>query len=137
MEDLGHFTIKSIYQILNFRGIKANKFVVIWDSPIPPKIWIFMQLVLNNYILTKKNLGKKGWFGVLTCHFCAKNETTNNLFLKCPQAKKIWFLLGNSTLCFNDWSYCYNIFDFSCQLGSVKQICFLVIFSAVCWMIWK
>lgn len=38
----GQFTIRSIYKILNFRGINANKFIVVWELSIPPKIRIFL-----------------------------------------------------------------------------------------------
>ena len=77
----GSFTVRSIYQILNFRGVNDNKFAVVWELPIPPKIRIFVWLLLNNRILTKKNLSKRGRPGNLTCHFCSEVEDTNHLFL--------------------------------------------------------
>lgn len=127
--------MKSIYKILNFREINANKFAIVWAIPIFPKIIIFMWLVFNNRILTKYNLRKRGWTGILTCHFCTDNEDTNNLFLKYPQAQKIWFWLGQSQEYLDTWSSCTDIFEFVCQLSYVQHLGFLVIFSAMCWMI--
>ena len=40
-ETSGQFTCRSIYKLLNFRGVNDNKYVIIWSLPIPPKIRIF------------------------------------------------------------------------------------------------
>ena len=57
----GKFIVRSIYHILNFRGISSNKYTLLWKLPIPPKIRIFMWLVMHNRILTKNNFHKRGW----------------------------------------------------------------------------
>lgn len=59
----GNFTVRSIYKILNFTGINDNKYAIIWTLPLPPKIRIFIWLLLNNRILTKNNLRKRGCNG--------------------------------------------------------------------------
>lgn len=133
----GKFSVQSIYHILNFSGISRNRYVLLWALPLPPKIRIFMWLVMHNRILTKNNLYKKGWRGDLTCQFCHKKETISHLFLKCPVARQIWFWFGNSQHHFSNWKTIADIFNFSGSLSKNQQIAFLVVFSAICWTLWK
>ena len=96
-----------------------------------------MWLVMHNRILTKNNLYKKGWRGDLTCQFCHKRETITHLFLKCFVARQIWFWFGRSQQHFTDWHSISDIFEFAGTLSKNHQIAFLVIFSAICWTLWK
>lgn len=58
-DSTGSFSVKSIYQILNYTGILTRQPLLWWSIPIPPKIRIFMWLTFRNRILTKHNLRKK------------------------------------------------------------------------------
>lgn len=62
----GLFTCRSIYKLLNFRGVNDNKNTIIWTLSIPPKIRIFVWLLLNNMILTKKKI--LGGDGMVICN---------------------------------------------------------------------
>ena len=136
-ETSGKLTCRSIYKILNFRGLNDNKYAIIWSLPIPPKIIIFVWLLLNNRILTKSNLSRRGWNGNMQCQFCPLYETTNHLFVHCQQAQHIWFWLGQSQNFFLVWTTCSDIFLFSNTLSYTQQQGFLVVFSAYCWTLWK
>lgn len=136
-EHSGKFTVRSIYKLLNFRGVNDNKYAIIWSLSLLPKIRIFLWLLLNNRILTKNNLRKRGWDGDIKCQFCPLQETISHLFLHCQQAQKIWFWLGPSQQHFLDWHTCSDIFIFSKSLSHDQPIGFLVVFSAFCWTLWK
>jgi hypothetical protein len=92
---------------------------------------------MNNRILTKNNLHKRGWQGDLACQFCHKNETITHLFLKCSVAKQIWFWMGRCQDYFYHWKTCLNIFDFAGSLDKDNRIALLVVFSVLVWTLWK
>ena len=76
----GLFTVKSLYQFLNFRGVQPTTTLLWWKLPVPPKIRAFMWLTNKNKILTKSNLHRRRWTGDLTCLFCMELEDSNHLF---------------------------------------------------------
>lgn len=100
--------------------MEMGPFRYVWALPIPPKISIFLWLLLHNRILTKNNLSRRGWSGDMKCHFCPDMEDTNHLFLNYQQAKKIWFWLGRTQDCFDTWDSLTDIFDFSTQFSYDK-----------------
>lgn len=52
----GVYTVKSFYEIINFRGIIPPHAPAIWHLKIPPRAQIFIWLVCNNKVLTRDNL---------------------------------------------------------------------------------
>lgn len=136
-EASGLFSVKSLYKMLNFRGVIFPNSMIGWTLPVPPKIKTFMWLVARNKLLTKKNLSKKGWPGSTKYQFCSQEETTNHLFLKCPLTQQIWFWMGQSQHYFSHWQNITDIIEFACSLKGKSKLAFLTMFSALCWTVWK
>lgn len=136
-ESTGTFSVKSLYNLLNFGGIATDTPFLIWSLPIPPKIKIFTWLALKNKILSKHNLSKKGWKGSTSCVFCDKTETINHLFLQCKFAKQIWVWMGKCQYAFLSWKTMKDIQSYAKTLPSIQRTAFLVVFCATCWTIWK
>lgn len=57
--EAGKFTVKFLYKLLNFRGIKPNNAMLWWSIPVPLKVRVIIWLTAKNKILTKNNLRKK------------------------------------------------------------------------------
>ena len=133
----GFFSVRSIYRILNFRGVCFPNPMIWWQLPLPYKIQIFMWLLARNRILTKHNLCRKGWVGNTSCQFCPDSETTDHLFLKCRLAQHLWFWMGKSQDQFYTWNSVADIITFALSLPKHSQTAFLIMFSALCWTIWK
>jgi hypothetical protein len=93
-ESSGTFSVRSLYKILNFRGIIPPNSRLWWDIPIPHKIQIFMWLTCQSKILTKDQLREKGWIGSASCPFCNADETVNHLFITCSLVRQVWFWMG-------------------------------------------
>lgn len=133
----GLFSVKSLYKFLNHRGIVHAHAMLWWNLPLPPKIRIFMWLTFHNRILSKVNLRQRGWEGDTTCPFCTQEETVKHLFLQCPVAKQLWFWLGCNQLYYTNWNTFQEVLEFALSLPKHSQTAFLIIFSAVCWTLWK
>lgn len=133
----GGFTVKSLYLFLNHRGILVNTPMLWWNLPIPHKIKIFMWLTFKNRILTRVNLQKRGWEGVVTCVFCSHQETVNHLFLNCQLVSQILFWLGKQQLQCSHWHTLEEVFHFAITLPPLEKTAFLIVFSATCWTVWK
>ena len=136
-ESNGNFSVRSLYKILNFRGIAPKNALLWWTVPIPLKIRIFMWLTHKNKILTTDNLHKKGWTGPTKCQFCPQDESIQHLFVTCTFTKKIWFYMGSCQEDSIQWNRFADIVNFAHQLPHAHRHGFLVVFSAVCWTLWK
>ena len=69
----GLYTVKSFYNIVNFRGILPGVKPVVWKTKIPPRIQIFCWLIMNNKLLTRDNLCKRQHVPDKTCLFCSEH----------------------------------------------------------------
>ena len=96
-----------------------------------------MWLAVNNRILIKDNLLARGWSGINKCRFCNELEFVDHLFLHCTLARHVWFWLGNCQDHFCDWNSCKDVMIFALQLAPRQRVGFLLVFSAMCWTIWK
>ena len=96
-----------------------------------------MWLTNKNRILTLDNLLKKGWQGDNTCHFCDQLETKDHLFVTCSFTKQIWFFMGSCQQASIHWTKFSDIIHFAKQLPPPQKAAMLLVFSAVCWTIWK
>lgn len=70
LEKNGRFSVKSAYNALS-RAEEGNNFRYIWKGKIPAKIKIFLWLIANEAILTKDNMLKRQWRGILGAIFAA------------------------------------------------------------------
>lgn len=51
--------VSSFYSIINFRGVVPVNVPAVWKIAVPPKIHIFLWLMLKNKLLTRDNLSKR------------------------------------------------------------------------------
>ena len=92
---------------------------------------------MHNRILTKDNLSARGWVGEINCYFCHNIESRDHLFLCCALAQQVWFWLGKSQQVVGEWLSCNDIVQFSLKLSLIQRTGFLLVFSALCWTLWK
>jgi len=50
----GVYSSKSLYKIINFRGIKTIHVSAAWRIKIPPRVYFFLWLLINNRVLAKQ-----------------------------------------------------------------------------------
>jgi zinc-binding in reverse transcriptase len=85
------FTVKSAYKFLNNPEIPNPTLNNIWHIRLPPKIKIFIWLVLQDKLQSAQNLQRKGWPAITDCIMCntGAQETTEHLFISCPTAASL------------------------------------------------
>jgi hypothetical protein len=97
----GQFSINLIYQAFIDTNIVPNN-SYLWTIRIPLKIKVFIWLLYREAILTKDNLVKRNWHGMLCVTFVIVFETIQHLFFDCVLGKFIWRVMqitfGLSTL---------------------------------------
>jgi hypothetical protein len=79
-ESSGVFTVKSMYVVVNFKGVLPVHVHYVWDIKVPPKIHFFLWLLVHRKNLTRDNLVKRQSVDDLTCLFCNELETCDHLF---------------------------------------------------------
>ena len=131
------FTVKSLYEWLDYRGIPNTTFDTIWSSKIPLKIKVFLWFVKENKVHTKINLLKKGWLGPTDCLFCGQPETTAHLFVTCPVVSTIWSWIAN----FNNFDYSgfdsiEDLWIIDAMIPLKDKILIEMVRGAVLWVIW-
>jgi hypothetical protein len=70
-ESSGGFSVQSLCAIVNNRGIRQILTPVVWKIIVPPRLHIFLWLLVNNKILTRDNLAKRKKIEDLSCLFCS------------------------------------------------------------------
>ncbi|KAJ3701347.1 hypothetical protein LUZ61_005052 [Rhynchospora tenuis] len=85
------YSSSSAYSILVDPGIRSSYYLVLWKLNIPPRVKIFIWLLLQDRLLTQHNLNIQNWPTNDGCPCCPGNalETSLHLFLLCPLAKCI------------------------------------------------
>lgn len=97
-----------------------------------------MWLLHSNRILTKDILIRKKWTGDPHCVLCSYAlENEDHLFLNCPKIQEILFWLGKTQQHMFHWDTCTDIVQFSLSLVKTDREGFLLVYSAICWTIWK
>jgi hypothetical protein len=86
----GIYSVKSMYAVINFGGIKPVNIHCVWKIKIPPKIHFFLWLLFHNKLLTRDNLVKRQNVDDLTCVFCNELESCQHLFFDCVVASELW-----------------------------------------------
>lgn len=141
------YTSKAAYRVLTSVGRTKclnGKLCFTWKCPVPPTVKIFIYLVLNDKILTKNILNRRGMLVNLRCALCfsCQRETTLHLFFCCPYAIAIWRKVS-SILQTKIMSIADSIQDWTRSWATVKQgigmKCKTWATSFVCtvWHIWK
>jgi hypothetical protein len=88
----------------------------------------------NNKLLTGDNLEKRMRVEDLTCLFCKEKETISHLFFECVVARQAWLLLAE--VVGFDMGLDYETMA-KCWLYNTKYGLANILFSTVCWDIWK
>jgi hypothetical protein len=82
--------VKSLYVVVNFRGVLPAYVQNVWKIETPPNIHFFLWLLFHNSILTRDNLVKRQNVDDLTCVFCNEPGTCTHFLLECMVARAIW-----------------------------------------------
>jgi hypothetical protein len=86
----GVYSVKSMYAIINFRGVMPVNVHCVWSFKITPKIHFFLWLMVHSKILTIDNLVKRQSVDDLTCIFCEELETCHHLLCECVVISNMW-----------------------------------------------
>ena len=89
----GIYSSKSMYAIINFRGVRPLYLPAVWDLKVPPRIQVFLWLFSQNKIMTRDNLRKRGIQKPLECEMCWEIEYVYHLFFECVVARELWKLV--------------------------------------------
>jgi hypothetical protein len=89
-ESNGVYSSKSLYAIINFRGVQPIYLPAVWDLKIPPRVQNFLWLFSQNKILTRDNLRKRGIPKPLECSLCKEIESVSHLFFECMVSELLW-----------------------------------------------
>ncbi|KAJ3699454.1 hypothetical protein LUZ61_003159 [Rhynchospora tenuis] len=91
----GVYSSASAYRMLADPGLRSPFHKIIWKIKAPPKVQIFLWLLLLDRVLTQQNLARRNWPSIAACQYCSQGcvETSMHLFVHCVFAKQIWTLL--------------------------------------------
>ncbi|KAJ1698015.1 hypothetical protein LUZ63_006527 [Rhynchospora breviuscula] len=91
----GIFSSSSAYGVLSNSGVLSMYHPFLWNMKSPPKVRIFLWLLLQDRLHTQQNLLLRGWPSATACPSCTSTfvETTDHLFLQCQFAIDVWTLV--------------------------------------------
>ena len=108
----------------------------LWKWSCPLKLKLFIWLLLEDKILTWKNLQRRGWSGLGICFMCRSNEeSSQHLFVSCPFTILIWKKVKLSLKLENGWNEdkfleCFQNWYF--QNNLIRELA-----AFIFWFIWK
>ncbi|XP_078151895.1 uncharacterized protein LOC144547180 [Carex rostrata] len=87
------FSTASAYKTLHTKGMNCQFHRVLWKIKIPLKVKVLCWLLINDRILTKENLQKRGCSVEGVRVMCINNalESTYHLFWECTAAYVFWW----------------------------------------------
>jgi hypothetical protein len=53
------YSVKSIYAVVNFRGMVHVNIYFVWSLKVPPNVQFFLWLMMHNRTLTRDNVVKR------------------------------------------------------------------------------
>ncbi|KAJ3701224.1 hypothetical protein LUZ61_004929 [Rhynchospora tenuis] len=134
----GIYTSASAYSILADPGLRCEYHSKLWKLKAPPRVKIFLWLLLQDRLLTQQNLNIRNWPAIESCICCTGNilETSSHLFVHCPFARSIWDI---SQICLNLPFLCFplDIKSFWLENRSRLRQPWDTIWAAVTWTLWK
>jgi uncharacterized protein (DUF2235 family) len=77
----GIYSSQSLYKVISFRGIKQVHVSSVWNIKIPPRVHMFLWLLINNRVLTRDNLVKRRKLEDESCFCALKKKLVNIYFL--------------------------------------------------------
>ncbi|KAJ4790726.1 RNA-directed DNA polymerase (reverse transcriptase)-related family protein [Rhynchospora pubera] len=132
------YSSASTYCILADPGLRTPYHSILWKLKVPPKVRIFLWLVLLDRILTQQNLMLRNWPSISECKCCSTDclETSVHLFITCDFAKQIWTLV-RSRFNLPPLSAPPDLLTFWTSNRTVNSGNWDVIWAASIWAIWK
>lgn len=93
----GIYTARSTYSVISEGGKIRWRFSYIWSAKVPPTVKIFAYMVLNERVLTRRALNRRGIHVDLHCVCCLNcpSESILHLVFLCPFAVEVWFHIAN------------------------------------------
>ncbi|KAJ1693012.1 hypothetical protein LUZ63_009710 [Rhynchospora breviuscula] len=90
----GTYSSASAYSVLADPGTRTEYHNKLWILKAPPRVKIFLWLLLLNRLLTQQNLILRNWPANDGCPSCTGHEfeTAMHLFVDCNFARNIWDL---------------------------------------------
>jgi hypothetical protein len=130
----GVYSSRSLYKIVNFRGIMPIHTPAVWSLKVPPRVHGFLWLLTQNKTLTRDNVGKRKQVADKSCLFCNELESIHHMFFDCVVARQVW---ANISECLD--LHCGESFE---SIGkrwlSTKKFMIANIFTfAALWGLWK
>jgi hypothetical protein len=89
-ESTGVYSSKSLYAVINFRGVQPVYLPSVWDLKIPPRVQIFLWLLSQNKIMTRDNLRHRGIQKSLFCELCSELESVKHLLFDRLVSRLLW-----------------------------------------------
>lgn len=91
-EPNGLFSTRSTYKVRHHSGVLCQHYRRLWKIKCPPKVKVFLWVLLQNKLLTREMLARRGCNIVQGCLLCRSDtvESALHLFWTCPYAKEFW-----------------------------------------------
>jgi hypothetical protein len=121
----GLFSVKSMYVVINFRGVLPISVHSVWKIKVTPKIHFFLWLIAHNKLLTRDNLVKRHNVDDLTCLFCNEEESCNHLFCECVDFSAAWSelkIISNNSVDINHISDITNLWNHDKKFRIINMI---------------
>ncbi|KAJ4790703.1 RNA-directed DNA polymerase (reverse transcriptase)-related family protein [Rhynchospora pubera] len=134
----GIYSTNSAYHILSNTGVTSSFHPTLWKIKAPPRVKIFLWLLILDRLLTQKNLLVRGWPTGSTCPSCNSGllESSEHLFLQCHYATNVWSLLQiHLRLPFLHFAQDNLTFCLTHRNLRIKN--WDIIWAATTWKLWK
>ncbi|KAJ3707671.1 hypothetical protein LUZ61_011376 [Rhynchospora tenuis] len=134
----GIFSSSSAYGVLSNTGTISKFHHALWKVKSPPRVKIFLWLLLQDRLLTQQNLMVRGWPSPASCPCCSSGllETTDHLFLHCNYASLVWSLV-QLRFRLPSLNHTLGIDDFWLSQRPSGLKIWDIIWAATTWNIWK
>ncbi|KAJ4799837.1 RNA-directed DNA polymerase (reverse transcriptase)-related family protein [Rhynchospora pubera] len=134
----GLYTSASAYAMLSDSGVRSPYHLKLWKVKAPPKVKIFIWLLLQDRLLTQQNLLLRNWPANIGCPCCLARpfETAIHLFLHCHMASSIWNKVRQH-YSLPTFSLTDDLLGFWLTNRSADYDLWDTIWAATNWTIWK
>jgi hypothetical protein len=106
----------------------------IWSSAAPPRVKLFIWLLVHGRTQCRANLHKKGVVDSTTCKVCSQgDETTEHIISACPFSVSFWATIGVDVPPTRPTS---ELRQTSCP-PHIPREHFSMFLALCCWQLWK
>jgi hypothetical protein len=125
----------AIYRMLKARGTAVDaKASFIWKNAAPPRVQLFMWLLMQGRVQSRSVLVKKCVVSDTTCEVCHQHEeTAEHIIWGCNLGNTVWRTLGLSTVISTELKSLHTV----TPAAIMPQQEFPTFLALVCWHIWK